>query len=178
MRIPISLFCTNGELFSCLRKKKLMFKDERRLDLGWWTHDTIFRWCVTELHTWNLYTFINQCHPNTFKEYWNKTTTTTKQRLAELSGIITWELAVICWMLQPTDIFKPTWRIVMYNLGDFLAFLYSCSRSMWLPSLRVSVHQTLVAKLSFCCYTWKLTCHVLPLQNHLSTLSFALEFGE
>ena len=38
--------------------------DGKRLDLGWWTHNTIYRWCITELYTWNLYSFINQCHPN------------------------------------------------------------------------------------------------------------------
>ena len=38
--------------------------DGRGLDLGWWTHNTIYRWCIIELYTWNLYNFINQCHPN------------------------------------------------------------------------------------------------------------------
>ena len=35
----------------------------RRLDLGWWTHNAIDRWCIVELYTWNLYDLINQCHP-------------------------------------------------------------------------------------------------------------------
>lgn len=30
----------------------------------WWTQNTIYRWCVMELYTWNLYNSINQCHPN------------------------------------------------------------------------------------------------------------------
>ena len=35
-----------------------------RLDLGWWTHNTIYRWCVIELYPSNLYNFMNQCHPD------------------------------------------------------------------------------------------------------------------
>ena len=38
-------------------------------NFGWWTHNTIHRWCILELYTSNLYNFINQCHPhkcNTF----------------------------------------------------------------------------------------------------------------
>ena len=30
----------------------------------WWEHGSVCRWCVTELYTWNLDGFINQCHPN------------------------------------------------------------------------------------------------------------------
>ena len=40
--------------------------DGRRLNLGWWIHKTIHRWCTVELYAWNLYNFINQCHPNKF----------------------------------------------------------------------------------------------------------------
>ena len=36
--------------------------DGRRLDLGWGTHNTVYRWWVVELCTWNLYNFVNQCH--------------------------------------------------------------------------------------------------------------------
>ena len=39
-----------------------------RLDFGWWTHHTIYR-RVTELYTWDLYNFTNQCHPNIFSLY-------------------------------------------------------------------------------------------------------------
>ena len=42
--------------------------DRWRLDLGWWTHNIIYSWCVVELYTWSLYDFINQCHPNKFNE--------------------------------------------------------------------------------------------------------------
>ena len=39
-----------------------------RLDLGWWPHSTVYRWCVVELWPWNLYNFGNQCHPNNFNK--------------------------------------------------------------------------------------------------------------
>ena len=42
--------------------------DGRRLDLGWWTHSTVHRWCVVELCTWSLYNFVCQCHPNKFNK--------------------------------------------------------------------------------------------------------------
>ena len=29
--------------------------DGRRLDLRWWTHNTIYQWCVIKLYPWNLY---------------------------------------------------------------------------------------------------------------------------
>ena len=32
----------------------------------WRVHNTMHSWCVIELYTWNLYHFINQCHPNKF----------------------------------------------------------------------------------------------------------------
>ena len=32
--------------------------DGRRPDLGWQTHNTIYRWCIIELYTWNLYNSI------------------------------------------------------------------------------------------------------------------------
>lgn len=37
---------------------------ESRFDLGWWTRNTVNRWCFTELSTWNWYDFVNQCHMN------------------------------------------------------------------------------------------------------------------
>ena len=36
----------------------------RRIDLGWWTHKTIYRWCIIEMYTGNLCNFINQCYSN------------------------------------------------------------------------------------------------------------------
>ena len=40
-----------------------IYGDKKRFDLGWWTHNTIYRWYIRELYTWNLYHFVNQCHP-------------------------------------------------------------------------------------------------------------------
>ena len=40
----------------------------RRLELGWWTHNTLYRGCTIELCTRNRYNFINQCHPNKFNK--------------------------------------------------------------------------------------------------------------
>ena len=44
----------------------------RRLDLGLWTHSTVYRWYIMELYTWNLCDFIIQCHPNTFNKFFFK----------------------------------------------------------------------------------------------------------
>ena len=43
-----------------------IYGDEKRFDFGWWPHTAICTWCIIELYTWNLYNFINQCHPNKF----------------------------------------------------------------------------------------------------------------
>ena len=43
-------------------------KKGRRLDLGWWPHNTMSRWCATELYTWSLHNFISQCHPDKFNK--------------------------------------------------------------------------------------------------------------
>ena len=40
----------------------------RRLDLRWWTHNTVYRWCVVELCAWNLCNFVNQCYPIHFSK--------------------------------------------------------------------------------------------------------------
>ena len=37
--------------------------DGRGLDLGWWTQNTVCRWCVVKSCTWNLCTFVNLCPP-------------------------------------------------------------------------------------------------------------------
>ena len=37
-------------------------------DLGWRTHNTVYRWWVVELCTWNLCHFVNQCHPDKFNK--------------------------------------------------------------------------------------------------------------
>lgn len=37
-------------------------------DLTFVVNNAIFRWCLIELYTWNLYNFINQCHLNTFNK--------------------------------------------------------------------------------------------------------------
>ena len=37
--------------------------DEQELDLGQWTRSAVYRRCVVELCTWNLYNFFNQWHP-------------------------------------------------------------------------------------------------------------------
>ena len=42
--------------------------DGKRLDLGWWTHNTVHRWCIVKLYAWNLYDVINQCHSNKFNK--------------------------------------------------------------------------------------------------------------
>ena len=49
-------------------RKERIKGDGRRLDLGWWTLNTIYRWCIIKLYTWNLYNFINQHYPNKFNK--------------------------------------------------------------------------------------------------------------
>ena len=50
-----------------------LFPDRPRtcFDFGWWAHNAIYRWCIIDLYTWNLYNFINQCHHNkcNFKKF-------------------------------------------------------------------------------------------------------------
>ena len=54
---------------------------------GWWTHNTIYRWCIIELYmfyricTWILHNFINQCHPNKFNK---KRRMSTKEKKEDL----------------------------------------------------------------------------------------------
>ena len=36
--------------------------------LGWWGHNTIYRWCIMELYTWNLYNFVNVTQINSIKK--------------------------------------------------------------------------------------------------------------
>ena len=38
------------------------------LDLGRWTLNTVYRWCVAEVCTWNLYDFADQCDSNKFNK--------------------------------------------------------------------------------------------------------------
>ena len=37
--------------------------DGRRLDLGWWTHNIVCRWCVVELCTWNCIILLTSVTP-------------------------------------------------------------------------------------------------------------------
>ena len=46
--------------------------DGRRFGLGWWAHNTIYRWCIIELYTWTLYNFINQHHSNKFNKFFKE----------------------------------------------------------------------------------------------------------
>ena len=48
------------------------YKGDGSLDLGWWTHNTDYRWYTIELYTWHLYNFINQCHSNKFNKKFKK----------------------------------------------------------------------------------------------------------
>ena len=38
--------------------------DGRRINFGWWALSTIYKWCIIELYTRNLWNDIKQCHPN------------------------------------------------------------------------------------------------------------------
>ena len=37
--------------------------DRRRLDLGWWTHNTIYRWCIIKLYTWTYIILLTNVTP-------------------------------------------------------------------------------------------------------------------
>ena len=54
--------------------------DGWNLDLGWRTHNTVYRWHVIELCPWNLYNIVNQCRPSKFN----------KQEMKELAQNIGW----------------------------------------------------------------------------------------
>ena len=41
---------------------------DESLDLGWWTHNTVYWWYVVELCTWSLYKCVNQCHPKKYNK--------------------------------------------------------------------------------------------------------------
>ena len=40
-----------------------IYGDRRCVDFGWWAHRVMYRPCVMEMCTWNLYAPIDQCHP-------------------------------------------------------------------------------------------------------------------
>ena len=44
----------------------LMNGDGRRFDFRWWAHSAIYRSCIIDTYTSNLYDPIAQCHPNQF----------------------------------------------------------------------------------------------------------------
>ena len=50
------------------KSKEARNGDGRRLDFESWTHNTLYKWHIIELYTWNLYSCINQCHPNKFNK--------------------------------------------------------------------------------------------------------------
>ena len=39
---------------------------DRWFNLGWWAHNAIYRSCIIEVFTWNLYYYMNRFHPNSF----------------------------------------------------------------------------------------------------------------
>ena len=43
---------------------------------------------VIELYTWNLYNFINQCHPNKFNKNWEKEVSDMRKRIKHLATFI------------------------------------------------------------------------------------------
>lgn len=45
-----------------------IYGHRRRFDFRWSTHNAIYRCCIIELYTWNLYNYINQCHSNKFNK--------------------------------------------------------------------------------------------------------------
>ena len=49
-----------------------MHGDRRRSDCGWWAHSVAYRSCVIEMYTGNLYSLIDQYHPNKFNEKKNR----------------------------------------------------------------------------------------------------------
>ena len=42
--------------------------DGQRFYLGWWTHNTVYAWWLVVVCTWNLYNFVDKCHPNKFNK--------------------------------------------------------------------------------------------------------------
>ena len=50
------------------KKRRRKGKNTKKTWLGvkYTIHNTIYRWYIMDLYPWNLYNFINQCHPNIF----------------------------------------------------------------------------------------------------------------
>ena len=80
----------------------LPLSDGRRFDLGWWTHNTIHRWGIVELYTWNLYKFINQWNSNKKKQ--SVPLNISSSHLAPYMVIIL-SLYFLCCTLYPCDSF-------------------------------------------------------------------------
>ena len=100
--------------------------DGRRLDLGWWTHSTIYRWCVIELYAWNRYNFVNQCRPqNSIKrKTWKKKSSCNKLKktsyLWEKKGILKGHLVNYCSRVRSwadLSILRRVWSQVVYVTG-------------------------------------------------------------
>ena len=58
--------------------------DGWRLDLGWWTHNTVYRWCAVDSCTWNLCDLVTSVTPNRF----NKKGEKEKELLAQEPELI------------------------------------------------------------------------------------------
>lgn len=58
---------TKGEGWGAVKGKGgQIYGDGRWFNFGWWAHNAIYRPCITEMYTWNLYNFLNQNHPKKF----------------------------------------------------------------------------------------------------------------
>ena len=69
LNFSIFTFCIFWTVYHCTYVLHFLGEingDRQRLDLGWWTHNTLYRWCVTELCVWKLYNFVSELYPRKF----------------------------------------------------------------------------------------------------------------
>ena len=110
--------------------------DRRRLYLEWWTHNTIYKWCIIELYTWNLYDFINQCYPNKFNffkkhaisDYLVRGTDLLSLRLSNLKMTTANTIAIQCEWIKIIPIFLSDWQKTYFLVwGRTLVIKSTCA---------------------------------------------------
>ena len=118
--------------------------DRRWFDFGWWAHSAIYRSCIIELYTWNLYNLINQCFPNKF----NRTKRYLKKKIvpgwvAQLARVLS-HTPKGCWLNLQSGHIPRLWvqpPVGVCTIGNQSVFLshIAVSLSHRCPSLSVSL---------------------------------------
>ena len=100
--------------------KRRINGDEKKHDFGWWTRNTIYRWCSIELYTLNLYNFINQCNVNKVNK--------TKRKLILCKGVNDKTFHYICLTNNGQLVYQSHWL-------EYWFLLLNCSHSFTYDAL-------------------------------------------